>query len=423
MKQEIVRDERLGEEYLRVEHPSGLTMLLYPMKGFSTSFAMFSTKYGSTDTCFKTGEDEDFVSVPAGVAHYLEHKMFESEDGDAFERYAKTGASANAFTSFDKTSYLFAGSDQFRQSIEILLDFVTDPYFTPETVEKEQGIISQEIRMYDDDPGWRVMFNLLESLYQNNSVKIDIAGTTESIAKIDAPLLYRCYHTFYNLNNMLLTVAGNFEPSDVLEAADRILKKAEPFSVERKTVPEPLDVVRKRVVQHLPVATPMFYIGFKGPDHGERDNFCNMILDEMILDLVTGETTELYKGLYEDGLISGGIAGETMTGRDYLCSMISGESKDPDQVYERICAAFDRAKQDGIDKEEFARVKKSTYGRYLGLFSKPESIASAMTNCYFAGVDVYELVELVANCTQEQLEERLRKDFDSERSSLSIVMA
>ena len=138
---------------------------------------------------------------------------------------------------------------------------------------------------------------------------------------------------------------------------------------------------------------------------------------------MTGETTELYKGLYEDGLISGGIAGETMTGRDYLCSMISGESKDPDQVYERICAAFDRAKQDGIDKEEFARVKKSTYGRYLGLFSKPESIASAMTNCYFAGVDVYELVELVANCTQEQLEERLREDFDSERSSLSIVMA
>ena len=144
MKQEIVRDERLGEEYLQVEHPSGLTMLLYPMKGFSTSFAMFSTKYGSTDTCFKTAEDEDFVSVPAGVAHYLEHKMFESEDGDAFERYAKTGASANAFTSFDKTSYLFAGSDQFRQSIEILLDFVTDPYFTPETVERSRELFPRK---------------------------------------------------------------------------------------------------------------------------------------------------------------------------------------------------------------------------------------------------------------------------------------
>ena len=423
MNKQLVTNGRLGESYLRVEHPSGLTMLLYPMQGYSTSYAMFSTKYGSIDTCFKTGEDIEFATVPAGIAHYLEHKMFESEDGDAFERYAKTGASANAFTSFDKTCYLFACSDHFKESIEILLDFVTDPYFTKETVEKEQGIIGQEIRMYDDDPGWRVMFNLLESMYQNNTVKVDIAGTVESIAQIDADLLYRCYNTFYNLNNMVLTVAGNFDPQEVLDAADKILKKAPELHIERKVAEEPAAVARKRFVQHLPVAVPMFYIGFKSPNAGEKQNFCNMIYDEMILDLVTGETTELYRQLYNDGLINSGIVGETMPGRDYLCSMISGESKDPDQVYERICRAFEKAAVEGVDDEAFERVKKSTYGRYLGLFAKPDALASAMTNCYFAGIDMYDLVELVANSSKEELEKRLWEDFSSENSSLSIVMA
>ena len=423
MNSQIIKDSRLAEEYLRVEHPSGLTMLLYPMKGFSTAYAMFSTKYGSIDTCFQRGEDADFVKVPEGIAHYLEHKMFESEEGDAFEKYAQTGASANAFTSFDKTCYLFACTDRFQESLEILLDCVTHPYFTKETVEKEQGIIGQEIRMYEDDPGWRVMFNLLQSLYQNNSVKVDIAGSIESIAQLDAELLYRCYHTFYNLHNMVLTIAGNFDPQQVIESADKILKPAEPFCVQRKTEDEPAQVCRKRFVQHLPVAVPMFYIGFKGPNEGERQNFCNMLMDEMILDIVTGETTELYKQLYNDGLINGGIIGETMPGRDYLCSMISGESRDPDQVYERICAEFERVKQEGINQKTFEQVKKSTYGRYLGLFSKPESLASAMNNCYFAGLDVYELVEMVASTTKEQLEQRLKRDFCTEYSSLSIVMA
>lgn len=423
LNQKIVRSERLGEEYIRVEHPSGLTMLLYPMKGFSTAYAMFSTKYGSIDTCFKTERDQDFVTVPEGIAHYLEHKMFESEDGDAFERYARTGASANAFTSFDKTSYLFACSDRFKESIEILLDFVTTPYFTKETVEKEQGIIAQEIGMYDDDPGWRVMFNLLQNLYHNNSVKTDIAGSVESIAKIDAELLHRCYRTFYNLHNMVLTVGGNFDPQDVLDAADKILKKAEPFTAERKTTEEPMSVAKKRSVEYLPVSTPMFYIGFKSPVGEERQNFLNMVMDEMLIDLVTGETTEFYRELYNEGYINGGLFGEAMAGRDFLCSMISGESKDPDEVYRRVCEAFEQMKKTGIEKAAFERVKKSTYGRYMGLFAKPDSVASAMSNCYLAGLDLYELVDLVADCTIEKLEQRLKEDFCAENSSLSIVMA
>ena len=421
--QTIVRSQRVGEEYIRVDHPSGLTMLLYPMQGFSTAFAMFSTKYGSVDTCFKTSKDKDFLTVPEGIAHYLEHKMFENEDGDAFELYAKTGASANAFTSFDKTSFLFACSDKFKESMEILLKTITSPYFTKETVEKEQGIIAQEIRMYEDDPGWKVMFNLLDNLYQKSNIKKDIAGTVESIAEINADLLYSCYNTFYNLHNMVLTVGGNFDPQDVIDAADKILKKAEPFQVERKIEKEPCEINRRRSVEYLPVATPMFYIGFKAPDQGETQNFRNMVMDEMIIDIVTGETTDFYKNLYHDGLINCGLCGESMAGRDCLCSMISGESKDADEVYRRICGAFDKVREEGIDRATFERVKKSTYGRYMGLFSKPESVASAMSNCYFAGMDFYGLVDLVADTTLEQLEQRLKEDFRCENSSVSIVMA
>lgn len=423
MSSQIIQDKHLGEQYIRVEHPSGLTMLLYPMPGFSTTYAMFSTQYGSVDTCFQAKEGGEQIRVPEGIAHYLEHKMFESEDGDAFDRYAKTGAAANAFTSFDKTCYLFTCSGKFQESLEILLDCVTHPYFTKETVEKEQGIIGQEIRMYEDDPSWRVTFNLLDSLYHNNSVKVDIAGTIESIARIDADLLYRCYNTFYNLHNMVLTIAGNFDPDEVLQVADRVLKKAPPFEAVRRPQQEPESVVRKRVVQHLPVALPMFYIGFKSPDAGQKNNFCNVIFDEMLLDIITGETTELYRQLYNDGLINGSIYGETMAGRDYLCSMVSGESRDPDEVYRRVCSAFEQVQQNGIDPEIFQRVKKATYGRYLGLFSRPDSLASAMTNCHFAGISVYDLVEMVANCTRQQLEQRLREDFSTGNSCLSIVMA
>lgn len=423
MEQNVIRSERLREQYTEIHHPSGLTMLLFPMEGYSTSYAMFSTKYGSVDTVFKTDDDTDYLEVPAGIAHYLEHKLFESEDGDAFSRYAETGASANAFTSFDKTSYLFSCSENFRETIEILLDFVTHPYFTPETVAKEQGIIGQEIRMYDDEPDWKVMFNLLGCLYKDHPVRIDIAGTEESISHIDADLLYRCYNTFYNLNNMVLTVAGNFKISDVLDAADKILKKAPDLKISRKDTPEKPEVVSKFVEQKLAVAVPIFQIGFKGDNQGEAENFKNMLLDEMLIDLIAGETTSLYHNLYQDGLINNGLSGETMAGRDYMCTMFSGESKDPQEVYDRLCKEIQTIRANGIDAELFAQTKKATYGRYIGMFSRPSSIASVLTNTYFAGIAPFDLIDLVAGITKEQLEQRLAQSFDVERSALSIVSA
>ena len=188
-----IKSDRIGDRYYEVDHPSGLKIFVYPKENNNSTYAVFGTRYGSIDTCFQSTEDREPNKVPAGIAHYLEHKLFESEDGDAFARYAKTGASANAYTSFDKTCYLFSCTENVYESLEILLDFVQSPYFTEQTVKKEQGIIGQEIRMYDDDPQWRVMFNLLRAMYHTHPVKIDIAGTVESIAEITPELLYKSY--------------------------------------------------------------------------------------------------------------------------------------------------------------------------------------------------------------------------------------
>lgn len=229
----------LDDSYYRIDHPSGLTILVMPKAGYSSAYALFGTKYGSIDTRFKRSDEADFTEVPEGIAHFLEHKLFESEDLDAFARYAKTGASANAYTSFERTCYLFSCAGNFKASLEILLDFVQSPYFTEQTVQKEQGIIGQEIRMYQDEPNWQVMFNCLRALYKVHPVRIDIAGTIDSISHITADLLYRCYRTFYNLHNMALAVAGNVTVNEVLEVADRLLKPADALSIERNFPDEP----------------------------------------------------------------------------------------------------------------------------------------------------------------------------------------
>ena len=211
-----IKSDILNEKYYKINHPSGLTVYVLPKENYSSAYAVFGTKYGSIDTRFKRSDSDKWTEVPEGIAHFLEHKLFESEDLDAFERYAKTGASANAYTSFDKTCYLFQCSSNFKENLKILLDFVQNPYFTPQTVQKEQGIIGQEITMYYDVPGWMSTFNLLRCLYKNHPVRIDIAGTVDSIAQITDKLLYDCYNTFYNLHNMALVVVGNVTKDDVL---------------------------------------------------------------------------------------------------------------------------------------------------------------------------------------------------------------
>ncbi|MBS1382386.1 MAG: insulinase family protein [Oscillospiraceae bacterium] len=420
MLTESVASRRLGEGYTRIEHPSGLTLMLCPMKGYSTAYALFATRCGSIDDSFSIGDGE-MVQVPNGIAHFLEHKLFESEEGDAFEQYAKTGASANAYTSFDRTAYLFGCTDRFRESLEILLNLVTTPYFTEQTVKKEQGIIGQEIRMYDDDPDWRVYFNLLGALYQEHPIRIDIAGTVESIAGISADLLYRCYNAFYNLNNMVLSIAGNFEIKDVVEACDKILKPAAPVRVSTREVQEPDEIRTRRVEQTLEVAAPLFQIGFKGRAKSYRENILAQVTGELVCDLIAGESTALYRELYDEGLINAVFDTEVMAGPNYLVNIFSGESRDPDAVFARLTDGVRALQERGISEEDFERARRAAYGRYVGIYGNVESMAGMMVLAKLADFGAYEPLDLLGELTLNDAQAFLRENFDTERCALSVV--
>ena len=420
MKQEI-RSDRVQESYQKIDHPSGLTLLLYPMEGFSSAYAMLTTDYGSVDMAFRTDPQADFTRIPAGTAHFLEHKMFENEDGDAFAKYAATGASANAFTSFDKTSYLFGCADHFEESLRILLEFVTTPYFTQQTVSKEQGIIGQEIKMYDDNPDWRVLFNLLKAMYVKHPIAIDIAGTVESIAEITADSLYETYRAFYNLRNMVLTVAGSFSPDAVVRIADEMLRPAPQLQLERDFVQEPEQVAQKRIEQKFPVASPMFALGLKVCPADPKTNAANSIVNEIVNEVLAGDASPLYRRLYDSGLINATFDSETDCGKDFSTVIFSGESKDPDRVAREILQEIERIQKEGIDPAAFEWGKKAVYGRYIRMLNRPDSIANAMVGAHFSGLGLYDLLEIAANATQEQAQQRLTEDYRTENASLSVI--
>lgn len=408
-----------GEQVTRLFHPSGLTILVYPKAGFRSSYALFGTRYGSIDTTFV--RDGRRIEVPEGIAHYLEHKLFENEDCDAFDRYAKTGASANAFTSFDVTAYLFGCSDNFEDSLEILLDFVQKPYFTEQTVQKEQGIIGQEIRMGEDSPDRRVLFNLIRAMYQKHPVRVDIAGTVESIAQITPELLYDCYYTFYNLHNMVLAVCGNVTVEGVQKVADRVLIDAKPLSLDMAFPEEPRAVGQAYVEQVMPVAAPLFYIGYKCPVEGLFLTDAQMLACELILDLLTGHGSALYASLMDKGLINDSFGGEFFEGRGFAMLLFGGESRDPKAVQAALTAEIARLQRDGIDEARFEELRASLYGRLLRRFNNIENAASTMMDDHFHDRDPFGFVETAKTLTKADVDAVLREWLCEEAAALSVV--
>ncbi|MCM1525109.1 MAG: insulinase family protein [Ruminococcus sp.] len=423
MTKQTIRNERLGEEYTRVIHPSGLEILIWKTEGYSGKHALFGTRYGSVNTTFKTKDDPDFITVPNGIAHYLEHKLFENEDCKVFDLYAKTGASGNAYTSFDKTCYLFYCTDNFADSLKILLDFVQKPYFTEETVRKERGIIGQEIRMYDDDPNWRVFFGLLEGIYHSNPVRIDIAGTQESIAQINAELLYRCYNTFYNLHNMVLAVAGDVDEDEILAICDEMLIPSENKELLSIVPDEPDTVAAEYSEQRLEVAVPLFNMGFKSAPVSREDEARCEVLSDIVLAMIADETSDFYKRLYDEGLINSAFGYETFSGSGFFVPIFSGESREPKRVAELIKEEINRLKRDGFDGERFDTVKKAYYGSLVRALGSPEAIASVLINSGLRGAgDAFSVIDAVAAVTVPEAEKFLRERFNTENCSLSVVI-
>ena len=415
-----VRNELLNEKYYDIDHPSGLKILVMPKENYSSTYAIFATKYGSIDTMIQMS-DGSFKEIPEGTAHFLEHKLFESEDLDAFERFAKTGASANAYTSFERTGYLFSCSANFKKNLEILLDFVQNPYFTQATVEKEQGIIGQEIDMYKDAPDWEVMFNCLRTMYHNLPVRIDIAGTQESIAQITAKTLYGCYDNFYNLHNMVLAVAGNADVDEIVEVADKVLKPVEGKMAQRKVIDEPEEVIDSYIEEKLSVATPQFMFGFKESWDTPERTTKEEISMEILLDMISGQSSELYKRLFDGKLINNSFGFEYFTGFGYSCVLFAGESNDPKKVAEEIVGEIGKFRETGFDKTAFERTKKKLYGRMIMGMNDIEGIANNMAVSYFAGEDVFTDFEIFKTVTLDDVNDIFKKTLDENRSVLSVI--
>jgi predicted Zn-dependent peptidase len=422
MNKQVLTDEKLKTTYIQCRHPSGLTILLYPMEGFSTAYALFGTNYGSVDVSFRKKGEDAFTDVPAGIAHYLEHKLFESEDGDAFKLFASTGADANAYTSFDRTCYLFSCTSNFSESLQALLTFVQHPYFTEETVRKEQGIIAQEIRMYDDSPGWRVLFGLLDCLYEHSPVKIDIAGTEESIAQITPELLYTCYHTFYNLNNMVLAIAGHFDPDEALQVIEQNLLQGEPVEIERAPYCEKKEALKKRADITMDVAMPQFYIGYKQQPAADEKSFLRQQFElEILHELLIGSTSDCYERLLREGLINSTFGTEVFCGRGFLVSLFGGESENPEAVQAALCAEIEKRKAAGINEEDFLACKNAIYGRMLRTLHDVEDAATALLSASMSGMTLFESIHTLADITAEDVLHRLQTDFDPDCMAISVI--
>ena len=413
-----VKHPLLGDTLYTETHKSGLHIVVWPQAEASSVYAVFATKYGSIYNVLPTA-DGGTEEVPEGIAHYLEHKLFEGEQGDAFRLFAETGASANAYTTFDRTAYMFHASENILPSLEILLNFVQEPYFTKETVQKEQGIIGQEIRMGEDMPGRRVLFNMLKGLFHNHPVRVDIAGTVESIAKITPELLYRCYYRYYNLHNMCLVVAGCITPDEVMDACDRLLKPAEEWVPDNYVINEPATAAQTYVEDHMAVAAPLFYIGFKEPvvEHTPK----SLAGARMLIDLITGKSSPLYTRLLEEGLINDQFEVEYFGGPDYGIWLFGGESSDPKRVKELIANEIVRLQQEGLDPAAFEAVRRGAYGRLVAGLDDPSDCAELILSHLVDGVDPLSELDALAEITLQELTEQLNTRFNVEACTLSVV--
>ena len=421
----IKENKMLNEKHFSFKHKSGLEVFVFP-KEMTTSYAIFATRYGAIDNKFKLDTDDEFTRVPDGIAHFLEHKLFECEGGvDAFELFAKTGASANAFTSNTMTGYLFSCTEGFYESLEILLDFVTHPYFTEKTVQKEQGIIAQEIRMYDDNPGARLHKELMNALYAKNKINIDVAGTVESIGEISAEVLYKCYNTFYNLNNMTLAICGNVDASLVERVCDKVLAEAPKITVVRDSEDEdePKHVNKKRAYCKLDVAKPIFAIGIKDtaipacPKERVKKAYATEILDEILF----SQSSPFYSELYEQNLIAQDLSSGCEITKHFSFNVISSETSDPELVYSKFVSYVEDVKQKGIDKEAFELSKRTVYASNIKSFDSTEDIANNFIFNHFDGADLLDAPQIIESIDVEYLSELLHNSFKEEYYAMSVV--
>lgn len=413
--------ERIGESVYRETLPNGLQVCVVPKPGYAKKYAFFATRYGGMDTRFRL--DGKWLDTPAGIAHYLEHKMFDTKEGNALQELAKNGAEPNAFTSNAMTGYYFDSTEHFEENLKILLSFVSVPYFTDESVAKEQGIIGQEIRMIEDNPDWQIYTRMMQALYQNSTARTSIAGTVESISHITAETLYQCHKAFYTPSNMILTAVGDVDPVHVVDLARSILPREHGEEIPRDYGTEPADIAQKETSMAMEVSTPQFLTGFKCTPAPEGEDYLRMsAIGDMACDILLGDSSPLYLRLYDQGLINTSFGGafEMMPGVAYLYA--GGDSRDARAVAGEIYREAERLAAEGIDEDFYQQVRRATFGEQLRGLNSFENIAVSLTEGYFRGYNPFRFPQVFDSITKDDILAFLRENLREERAVLSEIV-
>ncbi len=416
----------IGETLLHGVLPHGLSLYLNPRPEFSRSFGMLATHYGSLDSRLPSADGTPGEVVPEGIAHFLEHKLFEDQKGDVSLRFSSMGASCNAGTEFAKTSYHFSTAENVETNLETLIRFVYDPWFTEQSVAKEQGIIEQEIRMYDDDPDWVVFFNLLESLYHVHPVRINIAGTVQTIRRITPDLLHRCHSAFYHPANMVLVVAGGFDAERCAALADRTLASLAigvGRSYSRPPVGEPPTVKRRRVEKEFAVSRPQLALGFKDLDLPKTPHafLRRDLTTRLLLDVLFSASSPHHQRLYESGLIDDSFDASYSGEDDFGFTVVGAETDDPDRLVGEVLQVLRTAAAAGVSEADFTLARNRFLGRYVRAFNSAESLAGALVTCHFRRVALDDLTRVALELTPADLSRRLAEHLREETSAVSIL--
>ncbi|MFC3040356.1 EF-P 5-aminopentanol modification-associated protein YfmH [Virgibacillus xinjiangensis] len=418
--------EYINETLYSEKLENGLSVYLLPKQEMSKTYALFTTDYGSIDQRFVPIDRKEKITVPEGVAHFLEHKLFEKEDRDVFADFTKQGASPNAYTSFTKTAYLFAATDHIEKNVETLIDFVQNPYFSEESVEKEKGIISQEIKMYDDQPDWQSFMGTIKCMFHHHPVNVDIAGTVDSITSITKDDLYTCYNTFYHPENMVLFIAGNFDQDSMFELIEENQKRKDfqkMEEIDREFPDEPKEVVKREEKMIMPVSVPKCTVGIKDSSTVlDRDELLKKdLLINMLLDHYFSTSGDFYQQLYEENLIDSSFHFETTLEKNFGYTLIGGNTEDPERFSAKMKELLLSTNQAELNADEFDRMKKKKIGQLLRSMNSLEFIASKYTHYHMFGLDLFEIIPQIEQLTLEDANGFLRTWMEEDRITVLTI--
>lgn len=420
---QIVESSKVKEKVYVEKLENGLTVAIIPKKDILKKYAIWGTEYGSIDNNFKIDKTGEVIRVPDGIAHYLEHKLFEQENGkNSLDVLSSLGVDANAYTTNNHTAYLFESTDNFYEALDEFMDYVQSPYFTDENVEKERGIIGQEIMMYDDYPDWKLYMNGVKCMYHNNPINIDVAGTKETIAEIDKEKLYTIYNSFYKPDNQLLVLCGDFEVDSLLtEIKKRLKTNPDKQEVQRIYPDEPEKIVKKYEEAKMDISKPIFLIGYK--DKLEPGEMVKKDLAiECICNIIMGKSSDFYQRLYKEGLISTEFSYNYEFAKTYAHILIQNTSSDPKKVADELSKEIEKYKQTGFDEKEFNRIKKKMYGEYVKSYNDVSSIANNYLTDYLREINTFDFLEEVLVLDKDYTEKVLREVFNEEKKVLSVVL-